>query len=163
MKQKSFEEALSSLASLCAESEKCKDDITQKAFRWGLSKDDAQKIAERLEEENFINELRFASFYARDKYRFAKWGRKKIEYMLKMKHIPQEYIDKALKEIPQEDYTEILTDLLCSKVKTTKFSSVQELRAKLFRFCASKGYEIDDISKTVNNVIKEIKIKEDED
>lgn len=163
MKQKSFEEALSSLASLCAESEKCKYDIIQKAIKWGLSREDAQKIAERLEEENFINELRYANFYARDKYRFAKWGRKKIEYMLKMKHISEDNISNALEEIPQDDYTDILTDLLRAKIKTTKYSSTQELKAKLFRYCASKGYEIDNISKTVNKVIKEINSKEDED
>lgn len=162
MKQKSFDEALASLASLCAESEKCKDDVTQKAVKWGLTREEAEKIADRLEAENFINELRYAQFYARDKYRFSKWGRKKIEYMLRAKHISSENITSALEQIPEDDYTEILTNLLHSKIKTTKYSSMQELKMKLFRYCASKGYEIDNISKTVNKVIKEINSKEDE-
>lgn len=164
MKQKNFEEALSSLASLCAESEKCKADVIQKAVKWGLTREEGEQIAEKLEQNNFINEFRYASFFVRDKYRLSKWGKDKILYALRGKRIPEEYIDVAMQQILNDDYTEILLGLLRAKVKTVKYDSLQSLRAKLYNFSKLRGYETENINKAIKKIFRELKKEEsDED
>jgi len=140
---------------LCAESEKCKNDIADKLKQHGLSSEDIDSILTYLETERFIDEARYSMFFAKDKYKFAKWGRKKIEYALKMKRIPTNYIKIALDEIPDDAYEETMMAALTSKLKTIKFQNRYDAKAKLFRFAASRGYEsgvaLDMIEKILND------------
>lgn len=137
----SKDEALAKMSMLCAESEKCKYDIAEKLKQHGLSSTDSNVILSYLETERFIDEARYSKFFAKDKYKFAKWGRKKIEYALKMKRIPVDYIKDALDEIPDDAYEETMLATLTSKLKTIKFQNRYDAKAKLFRFAASRGYE----------------------
>lgn len=140
---------------LCAESEKCKSDIADKLRLHGLSPADVDSILSYLETEKFIDEGRYSKFFAKDKYRFAKWGRKKIEFALKMKRIPVDCIKEALEEIPDEAYEETMMAALASKLKTIKFQNRYDAKGKLFRFAASRGYEsgmaLDAIDKLLND------------
>lgn len=151
----SKDEALAKMSMLCAESEKCKCDIAEKLKQHGLSSEDIDSILTYLETERFIDEARYSKFFAKDKYKFAKWGRKKIEYALKMKRIPSDYIKDALEEIPDDAYEETMMAALTSKLKTIKFQNRYDAKAKLFRFAASRGYEsgvaLDMIEKILND------------
>lgn len=151
----SKDEALAKMSMLCAESEKCKNDIADKLKQHGLSSEDIDSILTYLETERFIDEARYSKFFAKDKYKFAKWGRKKIEYALKMKRIPSDYIKDALEEIPDDAYEETMMAALTSKLKTIKFQNCYDAKAKLFRFAASRGYEsgvaLDMIEKILND------------
>ena len=141
LKTWSKDEALTKMSMLCAESEKCKNDIADKLKQHGLSSEDIDSILTYLETERFIDEARYSKFFAKDKYKFAKWGRKKIEYALKMKRIPSDYIKDALDEIPDDAYEETMMAALTSKLKAIKFQNRYDAKAKLFRFAASRGYE----------------------
>ena len=151
----SKDEALAKMSMLCAESEKCKNDIADKLKQHGLSSEDIDSILTYLETERFIDEARYSKFFAKDKYKFAKWGRKKIEYALKMKRIPTDHIKNALDEIPDDAYEETMMAALTSKLKTIKFQNRYDAKAKLFRFAASRGYEsgvaLDMIEKILND------------
>lgn len=151
----SKDEALTKMSMLCAESEKCKSDIADKLKRHGLSSEDIESILDYLENERFIDEARYSKFFAKDKYKFAKWGRKKIEYALKMKRIPVDYIKEALEEIPDDAYEETMMAALASKFRTIKFQNRYDAKGKLFRFAASRGYEssvaLDAIDKILDN------------
>lgn len=155
LKTWSKDEALAKMSMLCAESEKCKNDIADKLKQHGLSSEDIDSILTYLETERFIDEARYSKFFAKDKYKFAKWGRKKIEYALKMKRIPTDYIKNALDEIPDDAYEETMMAALTSKLKTIKFQNRYDAKAKLFRFAASRGYEsgvaLDMIEKILND------------
>lgn len=155
LKTWSKDEALAKMSMLCAESEKCKNDIADKLKQHGLSSEDIDSILTYLETERFIDEARYSKFFTKDKYKFAKWGRKKIEYALKMKRIPTDYIKNALDEIPDDAYEETMMAALTSKLKTIKFQNRYDAKAKLFRFAASRGYEsgvaLDMIEKILND------------
>ncbi|MEE1063092.1 MAG: regulatory protein RecX [Paludibacteraceae bacterium] len=155
LKTWSKDEALAKMSMLCAESEKCKNDIADKLKQHGLSSEDIDSILTYLETERFIDEARYSKFFAKDKYKFAKWGRKKIEYALKMKRIPTDHIKNALDEIPDDAYEETMMAALPSKLKTIKFQNRYDAKAKLFRFAASRGYEsgvaLDMIEKILND------------
>ena len=74
------------LALLCAKGEHCAADIREKLRLWGIGENDADTIVEKLLNQGFINETRYAKAYIHDKYRFAKWGRIKIEQGLRQRH-----------------------------------------------------------------------------
>ncbi len=159
----SKDEALTKMSMLCAESEKCKNDIADKLKRHGLSSADINSVLTCLESEKFIDEARYSRFFAKDKYKFAKWGRKKIEYALKMKRIPVAYIKEALEEIPDDAYEETMMAALASKFKTIKFQNRYDAKGKLFRFAASRGYESSVALEAIDKILNDNSVNDDED
>ncbi len=151
----SKDEALVKMSTLCAESEKCKTDISDKLKRHGLALSDIEYILDYLESERFIDEARYARFFAKDKYKFAKWGRKKIEYALKMKRISVDNIKEALEEIPDDAYEDTMMAALASKFKTIKFQNRYDAKGKLFRFAASRGYESNVALDAIDKILDE--------
>jgi regulatory protein len=144
----SLEEALDRLQSFCAYQERCINDVKEKFFTLTKSKSETRNsnlntIISRLQEEGFLNEERFASSFVKGKFNNNKWGKIKIRYELIAKHIPESIINKALQEIDNEKYTNVLAELFNKKVK--EFSSPLSYadKDKIFRFLASKGFESD--------------------
>ena len=139
------EVAFNRLASYCVSTERCKFDLIDKMKRWELSEDVIERIIIKLEKENFINEERFCRAFINDKFRFTKWGKKKIAQALYFKKISQSVIYQYLDEIDQDEYIALLTDLLNSKRKNIRAKDEFELNGKLIRFALSRGFEFDDI------------------
>ena len=75
--------------------------IWQKLSRWGIGEPDARTIVERLVQERFIDEERYAIAFAKDKFRFSGWGRIKIRYALQQKRIGNSDIVNALSLIDE--------------------------------------------------------------
>ncbi len=136
-------EALHRAAVLCSTAEHCTADIREKLSRWGISANDARTIIERLVSERFIDESRYAIAFAKDKFRFAGWGRIKIRYNLQQKRIANNDIAEALTVIDEEQYLDRLTSLLQEKNRTIRDDNPESRKAKLCRFAASRGFETD--------------------
>lgn len=152
-KEYSLEELTHKAASYCSISEHCISEVEKKLKAWEVSETNRQKIIDRLLEEDFINEERFATFYVRDKFNFNHWGRIKISMMLKEKGIDSEVISKALEEIDEAEYEEILSALLIAKQKSIKYNYEYEKQGKLFRFAQSRGFENDIINQVLRTVL----------
>jgi regulatory protein len=135
------ESALSQAMFVCSRQEKCCSDIRKKLRDWEISCDDQDKIIQSLIDEKFINEERYTNFYVRDKFRFNRWGRIKIAHHLKQKQIPEYLISDSLDQLNDVEYSEMLSDLLSSKIKTIREEDPYHLRAKLFRFAQGRGFE----------------------
>ena len=144
-----YKEALNKAAALCSAAEKCEWDIREKLCVWEISDSEADKIITYLKKENFLDENRFAAFFVKDKFRFNKWGRIKIAYVLKMKHISNDIIQEAMLAIDDEEYFSTLCDILQSKQKGLKYKDEYDRRAKLTRFAQSRGFEYEIISRAV--------------
>ena len=136
-----YKEALHKAAALCSSGERCEHDIREKLLLWGMSDNDATKIINYLIQEKFLDEKRFAEFFTKDKFRFNKWGKIKIAYMLKQKHISSSIIQEALNSIDDEEYYSALQELMQSKLKQLKYKDKNDKRTKLFRFAQSRGFE----------------------
>ena len=115
------EQALQKLKHYCGYQERCHNEVKEKLYQLGVWKKDHDEIISTLIEENYLNEERFAIAYAGGKFRVNKWGRVKIKYELKQKQVSEYCIKKAFKEIPEEDYMEVL-----SKLAKQKYDSLKE-------------------------------------
>jgi regulatory protein len=136
-----YKTALSKSMSLCSGREYCCDDIRNKLYQWGVNESESDKIIKSLIKENFINELRFASAFVKDKFRYNKWGRIKIGMHLKAKKIPSDIIKSALDEIDNEVYINTLKGIIAAHSKTVKSKNQYDLKAKILRHALSKGFE----------------------
>ena len=145
----SYEKALKKSMYLCGKAEKCKSDIRKKLFDWKAKPDDHPKVIKELERLKFIDEERYTSFYVRDKFRFNKWGRIKIKSMLFQKQIPEKLIVLALTEIKEDEYIEMLKNVINQKSKHLKETDPYKLKSRLLHFAGSRGFEADLILKVL--------------
>ena len=144
-------------AKYCAKRETSEFDITQKLKSWGANQEQIQQIVQKLKQNNFINNLRYAEAFTHDKFKFNAWGKKKIEYHLRQKHIDQEIIDKALQTIDQQEYEQTLRKLLLNKLKS--LSNIHDpliLRKKLISFAVGRGFEYELINKTIDQILNNL-------
>ena len=150
MKQKSEEEAYLALATLCAQAEHCQYEMTEKMRRWGLSEEAQARIMERLVNERYVDDERFARAFIKDKVRYNKWGRRKVEQALWQKHIDKDIRQRALDDVDDEEYLAVLRPLLKQKRKSTKAESDYELNRKLVRFALGRGFTFDIIRQCID-------------
>lgn len=146
----SYEAARNKAENYCIKVERCRQEVRKKLSQWGTAPEDIEKILDKLIDDRFIDETRYARAFVRDKYRFNGWGRKKIEMSLKMKAVDSRDINEGLEEIDEQEYIDILERLLKNKKKSTKAESDYELNAKLMRFAAGRGFEPSIISKILH-------------
>ena len=138
-----FKEALKNAAVLCSKSEKCSFDLVEIFRKSGLTKNEITTAIEYLKKEKYIDDVRYAHHFINDKFRLNKWGKVKIAYSLRQKHIDQQLIEESLTAIPEEDYELTLRDLLRSKAKSIRGSSPYKRKHKLAVFAQGRGFEND--------------------
>jgi regulatory protein len=136
-----YKTALNKAMALCSRREYCADDIRNKLISWGVGTSDTEKIIETLVSENFINEIRYATAYVRDKFNYNKWGKIKIASYLRQKKIPSGVVKDALDSIDYEAYIKSITDLITAHKRIIRGKDQYELKAKLLRYGLSKGFE----------------------
>ena len=146
--------AIAKAMEYCARSEKSKNEVTFYLEAQGANPDDVDEIIERLVEEKFIDELRYARAYVADKYRFNSWGRKKISFQLKSKGIPSELISEAMEDLDPDQYYEHLKEQLEKKLGSIKGDNYYEKKSKLMRYATGKGYEMDLIYDAVDEILQ---------
>lgn len=145
--------ALNIIAGQCSKKEYCSFDVVTKLERWELAEKDIAAIMEFLVKNRFLDDLRFAEAYARDKHRFNRWGKLKIGQMLRQKHIADSIIDEALATLPEEQSDTICLSLLQQKNKGLKEDDPYKRKAKLFRFALSRGFDYETISRCVSQLL----------
>lgn len=144
MKKKyhSYEEALSKLQAYCAYQERCHKEVSQKLRDLGIWGDEVDEIISELITDNFLNELRYAKAFAGGKFRVKKWGKKRIVQALKFNQVSAYSIKKALQtELPEEEYTQTLRQVLEKKNQLLKESNPYKRRQKLAKYAQDKGFE----------------------
>ena len=115
MKQKTEQEAYLTLAALCAQAEHCQWEMVEKMRKWEIPEEAQARIMERLVKERYVDDERFARAFAKDKVRYNKWGRRKVEQALWQKHIDEDIRKNVLNEIDDEEYLSVLRPLLKQK------------------------------------------------
>ena len=149
-KEMTEQEAFLQLASLCANAEHCQYEMLEKMRKWELSEAVQAKVMVRLVKERYVDDERYARAFVKDKIRYNKWGRRKVQQALWMKRIDNEIQQMVLDEISDEEYLKVLKPLLKQKSKSIKAESDYERNRKLVRFALGRGFTFDIIRQCLN-------------
>ena len=140
-KEKTEQEAYLQLAAACAQAEHCEQEMRDKMKRWGMDPEAQNRVVERLTKGRYIDNERYARAFVKDKVRYNKWGRRKVQQALWMKRIDDDIQQRVLDEIDDEEYLKVLVPLLKQKRKSIKAANDYELNQKLVRFALSRGFD----------------------
>lgn len=152
-KQEDIIKVTDRLRNLCSRREYCSADILKKAGEaLDGDREGAKEILDALVAEKYVDDLRYATAYAREKSMISGWGENKIRYMLSAKKISQEVISKAMEEIDEIKAGTRLQKLLENKSRTLKDDP--QIRLKLLRFALGRGYQYDDVVSVVESLLK---------
>ena len=145
-----YNEALKRAAALCSRQEQCARHIREKLVQWNVEEHNAEKIIQRLTEEKFLDDHRYAEYFVKDKFRLNRWGKVKITHMLRHKGIGEDSIQDALHQIDKDEYYRICADLIRNKSASLKEKNLFTRKGKLYRFASGRGFESDLIHRILN-------------
>lgn len=144
------QEAYLRLAALCAQAEHCEYEMQEKMRRWEIADDAQARVMQRLITERYVDDERFARAFANDKVKYNKWGRRKVEQAMWLKHIAEDIRQRVLDSIDDEEYIVILRPLLQQKRRSVKAHNDYELRQKLIKFAIGRGFTMDIIKQCIS-------------
>ena len=147
---KSEKEAYLTLAALCAQAEHCQWEMLEKMRRWEVPEEAQARVMQRLVKERYVDDERYAQAFVKDKIRYNKWGRRKVDQALWQKHIDEDIRKRVLDEVDDDEYLSVLRPLLKQKRKSTKANSDYELNQKLMRFALGRGFTFDIIRQCID-------------
>ena len=134
------QEVLQKLSALCARAEHSSGEMLEKMRRWQLSEDARERVLDRLIDEKFVDDERFARLFVREKIRFDRWGRRKIEQALYQKGVASDISRRVLDEVDDEAYVAELKKLIAAKRRSVQAESDYEMRAKLTKYALGRGF-----------------------
>jgi regulatory protein len=138
---------------MCSRREYCVADIRKKLLvQLDGNAAEADEIIAMLLNEKYVDDLRYASAYARDKSSISGWGAVKIRYMLASKGVSADIIASALDEIDSGKAQARLDKLMETKFKTLKDDP--QCRMKMLRFALGRGYGYEEAASIVEALIK---------
>jgi len=147
-------QALAKAYKYCAYQERCQQEVRNKLYGFQLAEEEVENILVKLIEENFLNEERFAITYASGKFNANKWGKTKIKISLKQKGVSDYCIKKALLQINNIEYIELIEKLIKIKSKTLSEENKFIKAKKLHNYLLSKGFENEIVISKVKEILK---------
>ena len=150
------EKALLKLMKMCSLGEKCEKDSVELLKRWKVDADKHDEIIAYLIENKYIDNIRFAFAYTRDKSNFSAWGETKIKMALRAKGISNNIIEDAISSIDENSMIEKTEKALDTKLRNLKYKDNYDLRNKLLRFAFSRGYDMGVVSSYIEKKVKNL-------
>lgn len=147
---KTEQQVLFSLTALCSQSEHCSQEMLDKMEKWQLPEEAQARVMAYLIKEKYVDDSRYTRFFINDKIKYNKWGRRKIEQSLWLKHIGKEISDPIFDDIEDETYLEILRPMINQKRKTIKAKTEYERNMKLIKYALGRGFDTRLIYQCVN-------------
>ncbi|WP_025641707.1 regulatory protein RecX [Schnuerera ultunensis] len=126
-------------------------EIIDKLKKKGFEENIIEKTLDYLQNYGLVDDLDFASSFARDKIKLNKQGPQRIKYELYRKGISQEIIEKILKE--DDEYPRAL-ELAKKKLPSYKNDNRDKIYRKLGGFLQRRGYSYDCISRVLKELLE---------
>ncbi|MFN5317704.1 MAG: regulatory protein RecX [Bacteroidia bacterium] len=139
------QQALEQMQKYCAYQERCSEDVRIKLVQMGIRGMDAENIIVALISENYLNESRYASAFARGKFKNNHWGRIKIEFELKRRKISGPNIRKGLSQISESDYQAMILKLTKKLDNKATYKHDRKALMVLYRKLMQRGFETDSV------------------
>lgn len=143
MDKETYLKFYSKAAAYCSLAEHCKHEVREKMKLWEVPNEMIDDMIDHLTEEQFIDEERYCKAFVADKLKHNRWGCVKIRYELLKKRIPTLLIMEVLSNVDEEEYIAMALSIMEKKQKEIKAKDDYELRNKLFRFMAGRGFELE--------------------
>lgn len=134
-------EAFKKIAYFCAYRERSIKETREKLNSFELEDAKVDFLLDKLKEERYLDEKRFAESYVGGKFRVKQWGKIKIKMGLKAHGISNASIGEALATISEHDYANTLTELFSYKLRELKSVDSAANKQKMYNFLCSKGFE----------------------
>lgn len=147
-------EATEKMKSYCAYQERCHKEVKDKLRSLRMIEAASDLIINTLIQENFLNETRYATSFARGKFRIKKWGRNRIKLELKRRDIGVYNINMAMKEISDVDYLNTFYELAHKKADSLTETDLWKKRKKLSDYLLYRGWESHLVYEAINDIIK---------
>jgi regulatory protein len=135
------EQAIQRIRHYCAYQERAQQEVRDKLYELGMTKDEVEEIMSDLIAENFLNEERFAVQFAGGHFRIKGWGKVKIQHALQQKRVSSYNIKIGLKAIDGEVYLKTLEQLATKKWNSLKGERGLSRMAKTYAFLQQRGFE----------------------
>ncbi len=137
----------------CARMEYCSSDIYRKALK-AMEGDEeaAARIVASLVDDCFVDDMRYATAFAREKSSLQGWGAVKICFQLRGKGITDGIIAAALQEIDPEKAASKLDKLAADRYRLLKDDP--QCRLKMLKALLSRGYSYDEVEEAVKRVMQ---------
>lgn len=145
-------EVLQKLARYCAYQERCVWEIQVKMESLSVLPEDQKPYLDWLEDNNYLNQERFAKLFVRSKFNQKSWGKNKIKFELKRLQVKDSLIQMALKELLELPYEATLESMLKEKFKQLKDPNEWSKKQKCYQYALRKGFEPDVISNYIQKL-----------
>lgn len=147
------EKVLARMQRLCISREYCCSDMRTKVLKALEGNEEAaDEIMDALVRDMFIDDLRYASAFARDKSSLAGWGTAKIRYALVRKGIDRSVIQEALAEIDSSKADSKMRSVIEAKYRS--ISGAPDAKIKLLRYALGRGYAYDEVREIVDGLVR---------
>lgn len=153
---KTPQEALTSLQRLCARAERSSGDALRLMATWEVESSKRKEVLDRLIQDRFIDDRRYAEAFIREKTSLSAWGEYKIRTALRRKGISEEIISHALQDINPQANAERLRERLERKAKNIRFDNTFQLKTKLLRYGLSLGFSMEQVLGSIEQVMQNI-------
>ncbi|MGB0885981.1 MAG: regulatory protein RecX [Chitinophagales bacterium] len=131
------------LGKYCAYRERAESEVWNKLKELEVAEQLSFKLIALLKKDKFLNNRRFARFYATGKFSNNKWGKIKIRQGLREKKISSADINFAMNKINDKEYEQTINKLIEKKAALLKDKQLFVFRKKIVDSLRIKGYEAD--------------------
>ncbi len=145
-------DAKTKAAKFCAYQERSQKEVRNKLYDLGLYGDEVEEVISELIIGNYLNEERFAKAYIGGKFRSKKWGRKKILMGIRQYDISDYCLKKGLEEIDEQDYRDVLYQLIEKKSNSLHEENLYIKKNKIAKYLIGRGFESELVWKGVNEI-----------
>lgn len=136
----------------CASAEQCASAVRRKLRDWGADADTVEMVVDRLCEEGYVDDVRFARAYCESKMLRSGWGRLKVMHQLALKGLPREAVNAGMEAVDGEAYMSALEEAARKKDATLRESDPAVRRRKLAAFLAQRGYTMEEVEATLRKM-----------
>ena len=131
------------LGRYCAYRERAESEVWEQLRTLEVPEELSYKLIQLLKKDKFLDNKRFARYYAQGKFINNKWGKLKIRTGLIEKKISYEMVDFALNKINNKDYITCIKKLIEKKANSLKDKELFVFRKKIVDSLRVKGYEVE--------------------
>lgn len=123
--------------------------------RKGYTEENIEIAIDYCKEHEYVDDLKFAESFVKDKTNLNKYGPERIKYDLMVKGVSRDIIDKVL-VVDRDEQLDMARDAASKKMRSYRKDNKKDIYRKLSGFLQRKGFTYDVISGVVRETLENI-------